>query len=64
LYRVPLEEDRRSPSAADRAQRLRALTVEERLEAQRRDVARRNRQANADLARSVRELLREQGPGR
>jgi hypothetical protein len=61
---VPLDDDRRARRAADGAQRLRALTLEERLEVQRRDVARRNRQATADLARSVRELLREQRSAR
>ncbi|MBA2636718.1 MAG: hypothetical protein H0U79_00585 [Solirubrobacterales bacterium] len=43
-------------------QRARALTSEDRVEADRRARARTNRRATADLARTVRTLMREEPP--
>ncbi len=54
----------RTPTLPTPAARLLGLPVDERTEAERRARARRNRRASADLARSLRALLRDQRPPR
>ena len=54
----------RTPILPTPAARLLGVGFDERAEAERRARARRNRRASADLARSLRELLRDQRPSR